>query len=151
MRRYPASHILARRGSGRYVLVHIRVALLEPQALQPLQGLGEALVGDGERDAEVALPGRAEADPWGHPDGGVVQHAQAEVDGLLAVRHRRPDVERRLRRLHLDADLPEGSDDGVAAGLEATVALVDPTLITVQRGDRRDLYGVEDAAVDVRL
>ena len=90
----------------------------------PLDRLFDAVVGGGEGDAEEALAAgpvhRARRDD----DGRLFQHLLAEGGRGVAVGNGRPDVDRALRRRHLDADLAQRRDDHEVAA--AGVGLVHP-------------------------
>ena len=93
------------------------------------------------------------APPGRDHDGGLLEHVLAvRRRAVEALRDRRPDVDRRLRRLDVDADLAQRVDDEVAA---ARVERVHLALVAVgvgaQRRDAGELDGLEQPRVDVRL
>src|SRR5215213_10354314 len=76
----------------------------------PLYRLFNPLVRGGQRDAEEALAAGPVHRAGRDDDGGLLEHQLAEGGRGVALGDRRPDVDRALRRGHLDADLAEGGD-----------------------------------------
>src|SRR5262249_3630166 len=94
---------------------------------------------------------RAEAVAGRRYDAGFVQKARGEVRRVESLRHRDPDIKRGFGLLAFEAGLVQAVDENVATLLKNFARRLDQLVALVQRLDRRFLYGLENAGVDIRF
>ena len=113
--------------------------------------LAEALIGHGQRDAEEALAVGPVGGAWADDHPGLLQHLLSKRCGRVALRHGRPYVDSPLRRLEVDPDLAQRADHEVAPARVDRAHLPHGVLGPGERLRARELDGLEQPGVHVRL
>src|SRR4051794_33641012 len=108
-----------------------------------LDRLGDALVGCRQRDPEEALARRPVHRARRDHHCRLLQDQLRERGRGVALRHRRPDVDRALALLHADADLTQGAHHEVPAPRVDLVHLNDPLARALERRRAGELHGLE--------
>src|SRR5205809_122461 len=147
----PGSRIPTRYARSRGLLVVITLGISELELPHPRHRFLEPCVGSRDRKPEIAFAVRAETDTGCDVHADLIEHMGRKTNRVIPVGHRRPYIKGRAWRLDLPAEAVQG------VGHNAMAARVDsarcPRLLlpTVHRLDRRPLYRLENARVDVRL
>src|SRR5438105_9439382 len=102
----------------------------------------QALVGEGEGEADVAFAAGAVAVARRDDDSRVVKEAFGEGGGRHAFRYLRPDVETGFRWRNAEAELVQSIDRAVAAALVDRVVVGDAVLRAFEGGDGHALDGL---------
>ena len=113
-------------------------------------GLADFFDGEGQRKADIAFPGGAEAGAGGADDAGLLDEGQAEVHAVrIALRHGGPDEHRTVAVRDVPADGAQAAAQGIAAALVLGALGTDSLTRAGQGRDGRLLDRDEHAEINL--